>query len=207
MSKSRIMQQKKSLYNRRRFLFNAISSCSLCCLAATNIFGSNGAMIKHNEKHKFQSDAAMTIQEVYDFTFKQWYIPAMKNLMNQIGKERFIEMLKHSSNMLHKKKQENIDYSTRTLKSWSEGIQSGIKTVNNRLSAEVISYDNNKFEMKFTECLWAKTFREADAPDIGYAGVCYQDYEIARAYHPKLKLIREKTLMQGDEFCHFKWIF
>jgi fumarate reductase iron-sulfur subunit len=60
--------------------------------------------------------------------------------------------------------------------------------------------------MKITECLWAKTFREADAAEIGYAGCCYQDYAAARAYHPKLKFYRENTLMQGHDYCYNKWV-
>ena len=59
--------------------------------------------------------------------------------------------------------------------------------------------------MKFTECLWAKTFREADASEIGYAGVCYQDYPMTKTFNPNLKLIRETTLMQGHDCCNFKW--
>jgi hypothetical protein len=64
---------------------------------------------------------------------------------------------------------------------------------------------DDEFEIKFTECLWAKTFREADAGDIGYAGCCYQDYAMTKAFNPKMELIREKTLMQGADCCHFKW--
>jgi len=55
------------------------------------------------------------------------------------------------------------------------------------------------------ECLWAKTFREADAGDIGYAGCCYGDYGMTKSFNPKLKLERNKTLMQGHDCCHFKW--
>ena len=36
--------------------------------------------------------------------------------------------------------------------------------------------------------------------------VCYPDYAIARGRNPKLKLIRTKTLMQGDECCRLRYV-
>jgi hypothetical protein len=52
--------------------------------------------------------------------------------------------------------------------------------------------------------LWAKTFREAGAADIGYALWCYGDYTIARSNHEKLE--REKHLCKGDDYCILKYI-
>jgi hypothetical protein len=56
------------------------------------------------------------------------------------------------------------------------------------------------------KCLWAKVFRDGDAADIGYAMVCYPDYAVARGLNPKLKLIRTKTLMQGDDGCSLRYV-
>ena len=58
-----------------------------------------------------------------------------------------------------------------------------------------------KIVLHVTECLWAKTFREMDATDIGYVMVCHPDFAMAQAFHPKIKLRRTKTLMQGDTLC------
>jgi hypothetical protein len=72
----------------------------------------------------------------------------------------------------------------------------------------VITEDTeSSFEKKITECLFAKTFREAGAADIGYAYCCYYDFPAAQAYNPKLKLIRTKTLMAGDDCCNPRHIW
>jgi len=65
----------------------------------------------------------------------------------------------------------------------------------------------DKLTIKFTKCLWAKTFLEINEAGLGYAMCCYPDYAMTKAYHPKLKLIRNKTIMQGNECCEstFKW--
>ena len=62
------------------------------------------------------------------------------------------------------------------------------------------------FEVKVTECIWAKTFHDLKAPDIGYAMVCHADFAIATAFNPKMKLIRSKTLMQGHDCCNHRWV-
>ena len=193
---------------RRQFIQKSFSFCTLCCLAAPSAISSDikGLPLSKDDKHKFLSDSGMSIQEVYDFAYKGWYIPAMKNLMKMMGRERLLEMLKKSSMKLYENSEKsNIDYSKRTLKAWSDGIKKSCENWKNRLTSEIIKDDENEFEIQFRECIWAKTFREAGAADIGYAGVCYQDYGMTKAFHPKLKLNREKTLMEGYDCCHFKW--
>jgi hypothetical protein len=74
---------------------------------------------------------------------------------------------------------------------------------NDVLNLEVVENTPNLRIFKITKCLWAKTFREADASDIGYAVLCYGDYAPARLNNEKLE--RETTLMQGHEYCLLKW--
>lgn len=195
-----------SLPNRRSFLLKTLTSCALCCFVTPNIFGSENDSIKQDKNSKFLSDSGMSEQDVYNFAFKQWYIPAMKNLMKQMGKKKFIEMLKRSTDMQHEVNDPgNIDFSSRTLKQWSTSFINACNDWSNRITVEVLNNSDDLFELKITECLWAKTFREAKASDIGYAGVCYQDYGVTKAFNPKMTLIRDKTLMHGDDCCHFKW--
>ena len=195
-------------HNRRQFILKTFSSCALCCLATSSVFASSNklSLAEKDKEHKFLLDSEMTLKEVYNFAYKQWYIPAMKNLMAQIGKEKFIELLKKSSEMLYESNKESeINYNERTLLVWSNNIKEACKNWSDRLTFEILNDDEEVFEIKFTECLWAKTFREANASEIGYAGVCYQDYGMTKAFNPKLKLDRKTTLMQGNDCCHFKW--
>jgi hypothetical protein len=67
----------------------------------------------------------------------------------------------------------------------------------NALTSQRIERTPKSYEMKITECLWAQTFREAHAADLGFATICYQDEAMAAAFDPRLKLTRTKTLMKG----------
>lgn len=195
--------------DRREFLKKTFSSCALCCFAAPIAFGSDRIkLIESDQKHKFQTDSGMTMQQVYDFAYKEWYIPTMKNIMAQVGREQFLEMLKKSSDMVNETdKNAAINYNERTITAFTDGYKKSVEGFyKHRNTIEFIKSDENVLEVKCTECIWAKTFREADAADIGYAGICYSDYSGIKAYNPKMTLIREKTLMQGHDYCDFKII-
>ena len=77
---------------------------------------------------------------------------------------------------------------------------------NDRLIYEVIERSDRVCEIKITECLWAKTFREAGAAEIGYAVCCAGDWAMCQAFNPKLHLTRTQTLMQGAACCDYRWV-
>ena len=194
--------------NRREFIIKTLSSCAFCCIAAPSLFGfdEKSHPFVLDQQHKFQSDAGMSLEQVFNFTFKGWYIPAMKNLMEQIGREKFLGMLKKSSEMLYETdKDADVNYNERTMAALSDYAKKLMEKWSSRLTGEILTDNGNELEIKYTECLWAKTFRDANAADIGYAGICYSDYPWAKQFNPALKLIREKTLMQGHDCCHFKY--
>jgi len=66
---------------------------------------------------------------------------------------------------------------------------------------------SNKLALHVTECLWAKVFKEMNATDLGYVLHCQPDFAYAEACHPRIKMRRTKTLMQGDSYCDhtFYW--
>ena len=72
-------------------------------------------------------------------------------------------------------------------------------------SEETIEETDDRLVFNMTECLWAKTWRELGAPDIGYLWNCRPDFALVRAMHPSLRLRRSKTLMQGDDRCDFTY--
>ena len=56
-------------------------------------------------------------------------------------------------------------------------------------------------------CLWADTWNEWDAGDIGYLVGCAADFANVKAQHPNLRLERTTTLMEGANRCDFKFIW
>lgn len=194
--------------DRRDFIIKTFSSCAFCCFAASNVFGSDKKLhsITSDDRHKFLHDSQMSFKEVFDFAYKESYIPAMKNLMYQIGHEKFIELLKKSSDKMSEiNDKSEIDFSKRTLKEWIKIIKKECQDLKCQISCEILKEDDHEFEIIYTECLWAKTFREANASEIGYAGNCYQEFGKTKAFNPNLNIIFDQSLMNGHDKCHFKW--
>ena len=84
---------------RRDFLTNLIPACASACLIPGNIF----KYLKNDENIHFlqekpdfnqQIKSRMTYRQYFNKRFKEYYIPMMKVLSDEIGKERLIELIK-----------------------------------------------------------------------------------------------------------------
>lgn len=64
---------------------------------------------------------------------------------------------------------------------------------------------DNELSLNVTKCLYADVFKEIGATDLGFLMVCHTDYAYAQASHPRIKLRRSKTLMEGCDCCDHIW--
>ena len=65
----------------------------------------------------------------------------------------------------------------------------------------------SKLVVHTTSCIYAKVCRELDAVELGYTMNCATDFALAQVFNPNLRLERTMTLMQGDPYCNFEWIW
>jgi hypothetical protein len=158
------------------------------------------------------------MREAFRFAFQWTYIPLMQELAARIGREKLVEMVKEATGIYCG--QLARDYAQRIQKrdldaflSW-DTLDPPIEDADRRkrfwshsLTSQRIERTPKSYEIKITECLWAQTFREANAADVGFAAICYGDEAMAAAFDPRLKLTRTKTLMKGDDCCHFRWVW
>lgn len=198
------------LQSRRQFLFNVLPVGTLLCLGCSNLLAlvqSEGKLKVSSDKHKFLEDSGMTFKDVYSFAFQGHFIPIMQNLANVIGKDKFIEILKKASSEAGAQNMKNM---IKNLPKKDLATLASFMTANpifkKVLTYEIVEESDKAFEIKVTECLWAKTFRDANALEIGYASICHPDFASARTYNPKIKMIRTKTLMQGHDCCNHRYV-
>jgi len=64
---------------------------------------------------------------------------------------------------------------------------------------------SEEYSYKVTSCLWAKTFRELEASDLGVDVCCHSAYCMAREYSPKLVFTRTQTIMEGAPHCDYRY--
>lgn len=136
-------------------------------------------------------------------------VRALTPIMDQMkALDRIKELYEKKSKDLVSRLMKNKEKIT-TFKDFKEIYKEQMKTefMRHCLDFTITEDTSNKITFKFTKCLWAKTFLEINEPGLGYAMCCYPDYTMAKAFHPKLKFTRNKTLMQGNEYCEstYQW--
>ena len=157
--------------------------------------------------HKFLEDSNMTFQEVFDFAFKS-LIPVLQGLAKELGKDHFLEALRKVA----------FECALKTGQDTARQLQSNDLAAfkaagepghfgKHVLTLEIVKDTPQVFEVQVTECLWAKTFREMGAAEIGYSLICHRDYADCQGFNPRITLIRSKTLMQGDDCCNHRFVW
>ena len=151
----------------------------------------------------------MSFKEVYEFAYKEGFIPVMQNLADDLGKENFIEMLKRAGSKSAAQYARNMaqNLPRNDLAAFTADLRKPTHFWKHVLTFDIVEDTDKAFEMKITECLWAKIFRDAKASDIGYAAICHPDYAMTQAFNPKIRTIRSKTLMQGHDYCNPRWVW
>lgn len=158
-------------------------------------------------KHKFLADAGMSYAETFAVAYLP-DIPIWRGLEKELGREKLHEMMKRIVDAAARK--EMAGYAKKAgsndLAAFTRSFREPGSIFEKALTYEVVEDTPKAFEVKVTECLWAKTFRDANAGDLGYILSCYGDYASAEGFNPKMRMIRSKTLMQGDDFCNHRYV-
>jgi predicted hydrocarbon binding protein len=200
--------------SRREFLLNVLPAGSLFCLGCGNFSGWTAvqdAQKAAEQKPKFLEDSGWSFQDIFDFAFKDFYIPTLKGFAQDIKNIDLIKTLKNIADRQSKiggreyaEKLQKNDFATFA----ASRKESHVDPFWSHVQDVTYIEDSGKaLEYKITTCLAAKTFRKVEASDIGYAYLCYGDDGFAAGFNPKIRLIRPKTLMQGDDCCNFRWVW
>ena len=207
------MEKFNSLISsRREFITKIVPGCSLMCIGGigplAGLRSVNGASI-FQDKHMFDKEypRKMTHRE-YQSATSFLFIMYAKAVEKQFGREKSIGLLKKMATEM------NLDRGKRqakhskdlSLKSYTRMFAEP-KNWEGLLNMEIVEDTETAFELKVSECLPAVVFRDADAAEIGYAAICWGDYAWAEGFNPKIKLIRDKTLMQGYAVCNHRYVW
>ena len=204
--------EKKKQYNtsRRNFITKVVPACALTCAFGKDIFGMVPGIISQGKQQgKDIFDAKMDRKLTYRQLMQNRYRDSMnmiKAMENEQGKEKTIEFLKKATTERFLKLGENQAKKSpdNSLNTYVDQFRGGYQ---NLLDKKVVEDSDKAFELKVTKCIWATTFLDAKMGDYGYAWVCWGDYAWARGFNPKIKLVRNKTLMQGHDYCNHRYIW
>jgi hypothetical protein len=159
------------------------------------------------DKHKFFEDSHMTFKEVFEFAYTK-LVPVLQGLAKELGEDKFLEVLrKVSFEAAWKAGQDTArQLLSNDLAAFKAGGEPG-HFGKHALTLEMVEDTPQAFEVRVTECLWAKTFRELGAAELGDALICHRDYGDCQGFNPKIRMSRSKTLMQGDDCCNHRFVW
>lgn len=208
-----IDQENQHGLSRRHFISKVIPACSLVCLGANSkLWGISPGLEKaiQETKHKFDQEfpQKLTYRQAVNLSLGREHIPFLKALSKEIGKDKVMQILKRRAadrgaeiGALMAKQYKGNDFPT-LKKIFSQDNPVFMAS----LTFDITENTDTVFELKVKECIWADVFLKADAGDLGFAAVCFGDYAMAAGFNPKLKMVRDKTLMQGHSYCNHRYI-
>lgn len=192
---------------RRQFISKVLPAGALLCLGCKGLSAIpylSTTETSPGQKQKYLDDSGMSVVDVYRFSYG-FCVPIYKVLAKKIGKEKFLSMLAEANAEVYSHMFASMakDYPDRSMKSLASIFQNILSTppLNKAFQYEIVENTDRIYEMKVTECLPAKVFREMDAADIGYALECAPGDAIAKSFNPKMRAENPKNLMKGDSIC------
>jgi hypothetical protein len=184
--------------SRRQFLARTVPVGALVCMGCKSLFAGLG------QENKFSENPGITTEETYRF-FYGTFIPTLQFLAKSIGRDKLVSELTKASaeNYAQMMAAMAKDLPQKDMKAFArllDGMMAGALS-NKAFAYEVVEGSDKVYQMKFTQCLPAKLWREMDAADFGYALECSPVDAMAKAFNPKMKGAVLKTLMKGDSDC------
>jgi len=200
------MEKQPTNENRRDFLKTLIPAGTMLCM------GCSTALSMKTKKNLYQEqDFDSKIKKEFSISWEQFLkdrfrttIALMKTFAEHYDKDELIKLCKDQADKSNLETKPYLE--AKSVKDFILPMENH-ESVKNCVEYEYIEFTDKVCQLKFTNCLYAKTFRDKDAGDFGYAIVCHADFSGATAFNPKLKLERTKTLMQGHDCCDHRYIW
>jgi hypothetical protein len=162
--------------------------------------------MKKETRHKFKAKMQLSYEEYFHRRFDR-QVQLIAEFERVLGRKKAFEVVGKANEKLVVKSVRKQMAEKEPIKNFEE-FKAYVKKENRSpfwSHALTFTYPEEtpkKLVFNVTECLWAKTFKELNATDLGYILCCHPDFATARAYHPNIRLKRTKTLMQGDSHCN-----
>jgi hypothetical protein len=187
-----------------------VPACAIGCLAA-----SGPALLRASISDPFPSEGEHEFDRDYGpLTLRQYFerqlgsgARVLKGIETEIGEDQLLRAL-HSYSIKEGRArgQKFVQrYPGRDFHSYNERFRSG--EMEGLITYEILEDSESAFEIRVTECVLVEPMLQEDAGKIGNAWLCDMDFSHAQGYDPRIKLVRDKTLMKGDSCCNHRYLW
>ena len=132
-------------------------------------------------------------------------IPIIKALAERIGEAEALNILKEVNEIEAFQRGESI-----RKRLGNTGISELVEDVatwgiGGGLEMEVLEQTSRTYYFNITRCPYYEKYQELGLLEYGVAFSCCRDEPFARGFHPQLKLERSQTIMEGADYCDFRY--
>lgn len=132
-------------------------------------------------------------------------VPIIQAVAQRIGKEEALAILQEVNENEAFKRGESIRNQP-----GHTGIPELVEDVatwgiGGKLEMDVLEQTSNSYYFNITRCPYYEKYRATGLVEYGVAFSCCRDKPFARGFHPQLKLERSQTIMEGAEYCDFRY--
>jgi len=106
------------------------------------------------------------------------------------------EALQRGKSMAEEMKRNGIEELVADVAGWGRG---GI------LEMDVLEQTPTTYFFDITRCPYYEKYKELGLEEFGVGFSCCRDEPFARGFNPRLRLERTKTIMEGAEYCDFRY--
>jgi len=130
--------------------------------------------------------------------------PLIRAFVEEIGEERAIGVVTRVISLLAKESGVQLakKLGGNTLKHFAKGLATW--SAGGVLDIEILELSETKYSFNVNRCGYADMYKKLGMADLGVFLSCGRDFELVKGFNPRMKLIRTKTIMEGNTYCDFR---
>ncbi len=131
--------------------------------------------------------------------------PVIDALGNEFGRDKVIAILRETIIRIAEEqgallKQlmggDSLEHFYQSLEFW---------TKDGALEVETLEQTDEIFSFNVTRCRYAELYEKLGIAELGTSLSCARDFSLIRGFNPNITLKRTQTLMEGADFCDFRY--
>lgn len=133
--------------------------------------------------------------------------PLIHELALEFGQERVHEILQRVVVQIAHEQGQALAESTggSSLADFAAALEAWKK--DDAMQIKLLEQTPQAFNFNVTRCRYAEMYRALGIPELGALLSCNRDKALIDGYNPQIKLTRTQTIMEGADFCDFRYIF
>ena len=131
--------------------------------------------------------------------------PLIRELSKTVGKKKVLALLrdineseafKRGRKVAETYRAATIDLLVKDVATWGDD---GVWEM------EIVEQTATTYFFNVTRCPYYEKYRQLGVEEFGVEFSCCRDEPFARGLHPRLRLVRNKTIMEGGDVCDFRY--